>query len=45
MTRTPSRVGIVTDSNADVPLDLRQQFSIVVAPLIVHFGRERNTKN
>ncbi len=32
------RVGVVTDSNADVPLDLRDQYGIVVAPLTVHFG-------
>jgi DegV family protein with EDD domain len=35
------RVGVVTDSNADVPLDLRQKYGIVVAPLTVHFGQEQ----
>ena len=41
MTSGSPRIGVVTDSNADVPLDLRQKYGIVVAPLMVHFGREQ----
>jgi len=41
MMGSSARVGVVTDSNADVPLELRQRYGIVVAPLTVHFGREQ----
>jgi DegV family protein with EDD domain len=34
-------VGVVTDSNADLPSDLQQQLGIVVVPLIVHFGHQQ----
>ncbi len=41
MTNQHPRIGVVTDSNADVPPDLRDRYGIVVAPLIVHFGQEQ----
>lgn len=34
-------IGVVTDSNADVPPAVRDQYGIVVAPLTVHFGAEQ----
>lgn len=36
----PQRVRIVTDSTADLPLDVRETLQITVVPLNVHFGEE-----
>lgn len=35
-----ARIAIVTDSTADLPADLQEEFGIAVVPLNVHFGDE-----
>jgi DegV family protein with EDD domain len=37
-TRSPARIGVVTDSTASLPPELARQHSIAVVPLHVHFG-------
>jgi DegV family protein with EDD domain len=40
MTRTMSNVAIVTDSVADLPPQVAEEFGIIVVPLVVRFGTD-----
>ncbi len=40
-----SSIGIVTDSTADIPLPLLEQYNIQVAPISIQFGQETYEEN